>query len=855
MQSTRSPTCYGPARRVPHIEMEDGPFRPRAKATRPRSRNSSSSTSITTTQSTSIEPRWSDTESHASLFTASDGVGEIGALLLPELEHTRQHPDRSDPQPAVLSSRDRSLKSEGSCKWQDRDADRSPLRKRARSSFETPLAGFQSAGAATENEGSATNRRSGRSELSFPPLLKTEAEVETTSLASTSFRPRTDPRPRCAARRSPARTRHLRRTPGDASDRFVTVSLCNARDNCIMEDRYDAGCERADAAFGDLASLSPKLLSDPEDEGEENDENVELRVFDAMLHAEVLDAPISDTAEVVDALQREQDTSFISLRSALRRAGSDSNSISSSSTDSSDSRQQRGMLLPVFPPLPEDAEITASLSQQRKHSRAWQTVSHAPRVFSSPARTPQTDGKCGRRRMRSRTPGASRWNSLCGNSLSLTRRRLFSAVGVPRRFLPSKPRKVLDAPRMSGDYYRQLLHWSCRDRLGVALGSEVFLWHAPTRAASKLCDINQLDLGGRRRREVTSLQFDRDGTHCAIGTSDGLVALMDVERKQLLQWHQAHDYSRVGAMHWVHGTGTQMSRGVLASAGRDSAIVLQDWRSGPNHRVVQTLRFHSQEVCGLAWSPDDCQLASGSNDNTVAVWDARGVLPLPELVLREHEGAVKALAWAPCEPRLLATGGGSADRSIRFWNTSAGSLRQRVHVPVHQQVGAQLGPATSVSVTEARSLRVIDTGAQVCNLLWPATREGRELISTHGFSDFSVTVRQLPSARRLAELRGHTNRVLFAALSPDGRSLATASCDETLRIWSLDDEHVLHSSSPSALKDEDSDEEEDTASAAANDGNEDAHEQRQHFPGDPSAYRRAERRAESFRASLRSSLR
>lgn len=38
---------------------------------------------------------------------------------------------------------------------------------------------------------------------------------------------------------------------------------------------------------------------------------------------------------------------------------------------------------------------------------------------------------------------------------------------------------------------------------------------------------------------------------------------------------------------------------------------------------------------------------------------------------------------------------------------------------------------------------------------------------------------------RLAELHGHTERVLHMALSPDGTTIASAAADETLRFWKV----------------------------------------------------------------------
>ena len=41
--------------------------------------------------------------------------------------------------------------------------------------------------------------------------------------------------------------------------------------------------------------------------------------------------------------------------------------------------------------------------------------------------------------------------------------------------------------------------------------------------------------------------------------------------------------------------------------------------------------------------------------------------------LTAHQAAVKALAWCPFQTNLLASGGGTADRCIRFWNTVTGA--------------------------------------------------------------------------------------------------------------------------------------------------------------------------------------
>ncbi len=88
------------------------------------------------------------------------------------------------------------------------------------------------------------------------------------------------------------------------------------------------------------------------------------------------------------------------------------------------------------------------------------------------------------------------------------------------------------------------------------------------------------------------------------------------------------------------------------------------------------------QVCGLKWSPSGTQLASGGNDNLLCIWDASFNL---QHRIAAHTAAVKALAWCPFQSNLLASGGGTADRCIRFWNTLTGATLNSI------DTGSQVG--------------------------------------------------------------------------------------------------------------------------------------------------------------------
>lgn len=97
--------------------------------------------------------------------------------------------------------------------------------------------------------------------------------------------------------------------------------------------------------------------------------------------------------------------------------------------------------------------------------------------------------------------------------------------------------------------------------------------------------------------------------------------------------------------------------------------------------LISTVNAHAQEVCGLKWSPDGQYLASGGNDNMLQIWSSiagqRHSQTQPIYSFNQHQAAVKALAWCPWQNNVLASGGGTADRTIRFWNCNTGKLLKR----------------------------------------------------------------------------------------------------------------------------------------------------------------------------------
>lgn len=297
--------------------------------------------------------------------------------------------------------------------------------------------------------------------------------------------------------------------------------------------------------------------------------------------------------------------------------------------------------------------------------------------------------------------------------------------------LPNGPYKVLEAPCIEDDYYLSLLDWSSKNQLAVSLANRIYILDVVSQKMEKLYEAFECEA-------LCSVKWNQEGTQLAVGNLLGQLSIWDIEKGVEVQSYENH-VDRIASIDW---------KSTLLVGSKDSEISQIDPRT---RFVVNKFQSHDEEVCKVLWSLDENSFASGGNDNKMCVWSIGKNMPLMK---ESHKGSIKALGWSSKQYGILASGGGANDNSIYIWNTNT---KEMVHTR--------------------------DTSSQVCSLVFSSITN--DVITSHSGPNNEVNIWRTKGLKKVGTLVGHTERVLYTALSPCGTSLLTGSPDETIRFWKL----------------------------------------------------------------------
>lgn len=321
-----------------------------------------------------------------------------------------------------------------------------------------------------------------------------------------------------------------------------------------------------------------------------------------------------------------------------------------------------------------------------------------------------------------------------------------------------------------------------------------------------------------------ALAFNVSGTMLAVATPTAVVTLTNPG------WHR----TQRDVLDRLSGGLCFRSTDVRVMAGSLNDVL--DVSVRPNapaaHESQVSWSKHSAPVNCVAVSPDGRLLASGSDDQTLCLWDLPANRQLrriegagtpfghlsfhpdsESLFLADEVGMVRT--WQIPDRSALNLGhvGGSdplvgiaisadgeslawvAKDSVQVSSMTSGSL--------HSSYGVSEAAARCLAFSPNGAFLAIGTESQVRVLAPGISRRFREFFSADaesiecltfgwrahllvgGSLDGSIAIWDLQKQERLRTLLGHHGYILSVAVNEDGTLLASRSADKTLRVWNL----------------------------------------------------------------------
>jgi WD40 repeat protein len=167
-------------------------------------------------------------------------------------------------------------------------------------------------------------------------------------------------------------------------------------------------------------------------------------------------------------------------------------------------------------------------------------------------------------------------------------------------------------------------------------------------------------------RQLLTLRGHESFVWCVAWSSDSRLVASGENDKNVHVWDAAEGTQVMEPLRGHGGVSSVVlntKTTLLFSASWDGTIIIWDLDiAGRKAKVRHRLQGHTETVRSISLCPGERLIASGSDDNTVRVWEVATGQQVR--VLEGHTGLVRSVAWSR-NGQYIASG--SLDKTVRVW--------------------------------------------------------------------------------------------------------------------------------------------------------------------------------------------